>query len=202
MSDKREGGDGRGHSVCPWWMIYTFDNPLRKLVQPPEKALHGMAGPGDHCLDMGCGMGYFTIPLARRVGPSGSVTAVDVQQQMLDGLMRRARRQGLSGAIAPLLVSDPGWESPDRYDFVLAFWMVHEVPDREGLFRSLRRVLKESGRALVAEPVLHVGRAAFEETLGIARRVGLRVEQGPKVFGSRSAILTRPRGSGGQGGDT
>jgi ubiquinone/menaquinone biosynthesis C-methylase UbiE len=175
--------------VCPWWMVYSFDNPLRKLVQPPDRVLGDLVAPGDHCLDIGCGIGYFSIPLARLVGPSGSVTAVDVQQKMLDGLLRRARRQGLSGAIAARLASDPGWDVPGRYDFVLAFWMVHEVTERDEFLGTLRRVLKESGRVLLVEPRLHVSRSGFEHTLGRARSAGFRVTQGPKVFASMSAIL-------------
>ena len=175
--------------VCPWWMVYSFDNPLRKLVQPPDRLLGDLVAPGDHCLDIGCGIGYFSIPLARLVGPSGSVTAVDVQQKMLDGLMRRARRHGLDGAIAARLVSDRDWDVPGRYDFVLAFWMVHEVPERDEFLGTLRRVIKESGRVLLVEPRLHVSRSDFEQTLGRARSAGFRVAQGPKLFASMSAIL-------------
>jgi len=175
--------------VCPWWMVYSFDNPLRKLVQPPDRVLGDMVAPGDHCLDIGCGIGYFSIPLARLVGPSGSVTAVDVQQKMLDGLLRRARRHGLGGAIAARLASDPGWDMPGRYDFVLAFWMFHEVPERDGFLGTLRRVLKESGRVLLVEPRLHVSRSGFGHTLDRARDAGFQVARGPKVFASMSAIL-------------
>ena len=175
--------------VCPWWMVYSFDNPLRKLVQPPDRVLGDLVAPGDDCLDIGCGMGYFTIPLARLAGPSGSVTAVDVQQKMLDGLTRRARRHGLGGAIAARLVSDRDWDVPGRYDFVLAFWMVHEVPERDEFLGTLRRVLRDSGRVLLVEPRLHVSRSGFEHTLERARSAGFRVAQGPKVFASMSAIL-------------
>jgi ubiquinone/menaquinone biosynthesis C-methylase UbiE len=200
MSDSSGDRDSSGHSVCSWWKIYSFDNPLRKLVQPPDRVLAGLVAPGDHCLDIGCGMGYFSIPLARLVGPSGSVTAVDVQRRMLDGLMRRARRHGLGGAIAARLASDRDWDAPGRYDFVLAFWMVHEVPELDEFLGTVRRVLRDSGRVLLVEPRLHVSRPDFEQTLGRARSAGFQAAEGPKVFASMSALLTRSHGSGNNGG--
>ena len=76
--------------VCPWWLIRTLDNPLRRLFQNPEEILKDFVRTGDACLDVGCGIGYFTIPMAKLAGPSGNVTAVDLQPQMLAGVERRA----------------------------------------------------------------------------------------------------------------
>ena len=77
--------------VCPWWLIRTFDNFVRRFLQKPERILQDIVRPGDACLDVGCGIGYFTIPMAGMVGPSGSVTAVDLQPEMLAGVRRRAK---------------------------------------------------------------------------------------------------------------
>ena len=50
-----------GDHVCPWWFAYTFDNPLRRLVHNPEKMLQKFIKEGDTVVDIGCGMGYFSI---------------------------------------------------------------------------------------------------------------------------------------------
>ena len=50
-----------GDHVCPWWLAYTFDNPLRRLVHNPEKMLQKFIKEGDTVVDIGCGMGYFSI---------------------------------------------------------------------------------------------------------------------------------------------
>ena len=76
-------------NICPWWLCPTFDNPLRRLIQDPDRILAGLVQPGETALDIGCGMGYFSIPLARLIGPEGSVICVDLQEQMLAGVRRR-----------------------------------------------------------------------------------------------------------------
>jgi ubiquinone/menaquinone biosynthesis C-methylase UbiE len=78
------------HHVCPWWLAYTFDNRLRRLIHNPQKILSGYVQEGMTVMDIGCGMGYFTLGLAELVGDAGQVLAVDLQQQMLDIMMKRA----------------------------------------------------------------------------------------------------------------
>jgi len=51
--------------VCPWWLAYTFDNPFRRLFQNPDRILGNDAKPGHTVLDIGCGLGYFTLAMAR-----------------------------------------------------------------------------------------------------------------------------------------
>jgi 2-polyprenyl-3-methyl-5-hydroxy-6-metoxy-1,4-benzoquinol methylase len=67
--------------ICPWWLCYTFDNPLRKLVHKPERILGPYVHEGQTVLDIGAGMGYFSIFLAKRVGKKGLVNAADVQRK-------------------------------------------------------------------------------------------------------------------------
>ncbi len=69
--------------VCPWWLCFTFDNPLRKLLHDPEAILRPYVHEGDRVIDIGPGMGYFTIPLAQLVGAQGRVTAIDIQSKCL-----------------------------------------------------------------------------------------------------------------------
>lgn len=189
MGDTRSPSETDRPLVCPWWLIYSFDNPLRRLFQPPERILQGLVAPGDRGLDMGCGMGYFTIPLARLVGESGHVTAVDLQTDMLAGVARRARRSGVAGRIALYLPADPAWSAAGQYDFALAFWMVHEVPDQDDLFRTLRRVLKSGARLLVVEPHLHVRGREFDRSLERACAAGFTEAGRPRVAFSRSVLL-------------
>ena len=159
-------------------------------MQNPEKILREFVRPGDACLDIGCGIGYFTIPLARLAGPSGRVTAVDLQAEMLAGVAKRAERAGLSERIRLHQADASGLQLEGSFDFVLAFWMVHEVPDQAALFRQIREVLNPGGRILLVEPIGHVRRADFERTLVTASDAGLAVSQTPRVRLSRAALLT------------
>ena len=68
--------------ICPWWMGYLLANPLRRLLEEPEKLIGPFVKEGMTVVDYGCGMGFFTLPMARLVGPGGKVIAVDVQEKM------------------------------------------------------------------------------------------------------------------------
>ena len=184
-------GAGRDTRVCPWWLVHTFDNPLRRFAQKPERILGGIVRPGDHCLDFGCGFGYFTIPMARLVGPSGTVTAADLQPQMLAGVSRRAASAGLSARIRLHLVDASGIHFDGVFDSVLAFWMVHEVPDEVITLRQIRAALKPGGRFLLVEPKGHVSGAAFGRTVELARSAGLVRLGEARVSLSRAVLMMR-----------
>lgn len=176
--------------VCPWWLAYTFDNPLRRLIHNPQKMLARLLDRGQTALDIGCGMGFFTLAMARLVGEEGRVIAADLQPQMLARVSGRAEQAGLLSRIR--LHPCP---SPDRLgltetvDFALAFWMVHEVPDTAQFLSECRQLLKPGARLLVVEPKLHVPLARFEHMVELARTAGLQPGPGPQVALSRAVLL-------------
>jgi ubiquinone/menaquinone biosynthesis C-methylase UbiE len=180
--------------VCPWWLGYFLATPLRRLYQDPHAILAPWVSEGMTVLEPGPGMGFFTLDLARMVGPSGRVIAVDVQLKMLEALIRRARRAGLKERIEvreskgeTLGVDDLG----GKVDFVLAFAVVHELPSTPAFFAEAHRALKVGGRMLVAEPKHHVSEVAMAETVGLAEKAGFTREATPTIRGSRSALLSR-----------
>jgi len=67
-----------GDHICPWWLAYTFDNPFRHFFHNPEKMLGSYVAKGMTVLDVGCGMGFFSIGLAKIVGDKGCVIAAEV----------------------------------------------------------------------------------------------------------------------------
>jgi SAM-dependent methyltransferase len=176
-------------NVCPWWLCPTFDNPLRRLIHNPERILAGWVQPGETALDLGCGMGYFSIPLARLVGPEGKVICVDLQEQMLAGVRRRAERAGVENRIRLHRAGNDGIGLAETADFALAFWMLHEVPDQAAFLAEVRACLKPGGRLLVAEPRLHVGGAEFERSVEVARSAGLEIFAHPAVALSRAVLF-------------
>jgi ubiquinone/menaquinone biosynthesis C-methylase UbiE len=177
--------------VCPWWLCFTFDNPLRTLIHDPEAILSPYVRTGFHAIDIGCGMGYFTIPLAKLVGPAGLVTAVDVQSRMLAVLARRARKSGTSEIIRLHLADRESLGSHEKADFILAFWMFHEIPDQGRSLAEIYNLLKPEGRFLLVEPVIHVPGKYFLRTLKTAEENGFVVVEKPDVRMSHSALLAR-----------
>jgi ubiquinone/menaquinone biosynthesis C-methylase UbiE len=180
----------RDEHVCPWWCCFTFDNFLRKLFHNPEKILRPYVAEGNTVLDIGPGMGYFSIPLARMVGEKGKVIAADVQPEMLEALRRRARKAGVEQQIITHLCKADSLGLNMQFDFVLAFWIVHEVPNHLAFFEEIKSLLKLSGKFLLGEPILHVNQAMFEKTVKTAESVGLVLKEKPKISLSRSALFT------------
>ena len=177
--------------VCPWWLIKTFDNPFRKLIQNSGRILGGLVKKGDHCLDLGCGFGYYTLAMAREVGDDGRVTAVDIQPKMLEGTLRRAEKAGLSGRIN-LHRADVGeLKLSGEYDFALSFWMVHEVKERERFINTVYSLLKPGGNYLIVEPRIHVSKKSFDHSMDLAEKAGFKPGPYRKVFFSRARVLLK-----------
>jgi ubiquinone/menaquinone biosynthesis C-methylase UbiE len=79
----------------------------------------------------------------------------------------------------------------EKVDFILAFYMLHEVPDQEGFFTEIAEILKIKGRVFIAEPPFHVSKSAFEKTMRKAQNAGFVLAERPKVFLSKTAVLKK-----------
>ncbi len=183
-----------GCHVCPWWLGYFLVNPVRRILQNPRTILQPFVRDGMLVLEPGCGMGFFTLELARLVGPRGRVVAVDVQPKMLAGLVRRARKAGLDQRIETRRAEARGMQVEDLagiVDFALAFAVVHELPDEARFFREVHTTLRKGGKLLLAEPKGHVKRIGFEGTIHAAEQAGFRPMDQPSIRWSRTAVLER-----------
>ncbi|HUO57741.1 MAG TPA: class I SAM-dependent methyltransferase [bacterium] len=186
---------GRTGKVCPWWWGFSLLLPWRKWVQgqDPVKILGPYIKEGMTVLEPGPGMGYFTLEAARLVGSEGRVVAVDLQPRMLQALRRRAQQAGLLERIEIRQAkSDRELGIEDlqgKVDFILVFFMAHEVPDQDQFFRDLFRAAKPGCRFLIAEPPFHVKRKDFEATLVIAQSRGFKMDGPLPIQSSYSALL-------------
>jgi len=177
--------------VCPSEIAGVLDNRFRKLLQNPRKILAPFVTQGMKVLDVGCGPGFFSIEMAKMVGNKGKVFAADLQQAMLDKIKVKIKGTELENRFTLIKCEQDKMEVPGNIDFILAFYMVHEVPDKKTFFESLINVLDEKGRFLIIEPKFHVSEKAFIETMLKAKLAGFKITPAPKYFLSYSAILTK-----------
>lgn len=183
--------------VCPWWVGYLLVCPLRRLFENPKKILGPHVRPGMTVLEPGCGMGFFSLDLARMVGPDGRVVCADVQEKMIARLLRRARKAGLADRVETSVCTGSDLKLDHwlgSIDLATAIHMVHEVPDPPAFLTQVYDLLKPGGRLLILEPKGHVTEEAFETTLARARRSGFVELDPPQVRRDRAALLEKPGG--------
>jgi SAM-dependent methyltransferase len=179
--------------LFPIERVAHLSSPLRRLFYSPKRLLGPLVSAGDTAVDLGCGPGYYTLPLARMVGEKGRVIAVDVQQEMLSAMTARAKEAGLAARIEPHLSRGDSIGVTGPVDFALAFWVLHEAPDQGKFLQQAHDMLRPGGRLLLVEPLGHVTRARFTVVLSMAAGVGLELVRRPHVTFSRAALLTASR---------
>ena len=142
-------------------------------------------------LDVGCGPGFFTLDMAQMVGTSGKVIASDLQVALLQKLREKAEVAALENRILVHKSEKDKVGVTEPVDFVLLFYVVHEVPNAEALFKEMLAILKPDGQVLVVEPPFRVSKEEFEKTLKKAESAGFTVAGRPKIFLSKAAVLKK-----------
>ena len=182
------------HRVCPAWMGYLLLCPIRRWGQDPEEILAPYVAGGMTVLEVGPGMGFFTLPMARLVGPAGKVVCADVQPKMLEALRNRAAEAGLAARIDTRVCKATSLGIGDlagKVDFVLAYAVAHEIRDVQRLFAEIAVAMKPGAGCLLAEPRFHVSVREFARTLAVAQACGLQVGGRPRIRMSQAAVLVR-----------
>jgi len=180
--------------VCPWWLGYVLASPLRRLLQDPAAIVGSYVREGMTVLEPGPGMGFFTLELARRVGPKGRVIAVDVQPRMIAGLTRRLGKVGLAERVDARVAPEDSMGLGDltgKVDFTLAMAVVHEMPSASRLFAEAAAAMKPGSTLLLAEPSGHVKSDEFAAELKAAADAGFAVVERPTLRRSQAALLRK-----------
>jgi SAM-dependent methyltransferase len=137
---------------CPAWLVPLLENPYFEAVAGAQTLLD-RAGvrPGMSVLDAGCGPGRVTLPAATRVGPSGRVVALDIQERMLHRLGDRVRGKGLTNVELVHAGLGDGKLPADEFDVVLLVTVLGEVPEKLAALREIHRSLRPGGLLSITE---------------------------------------------------
>ena len=183
--------DDRNNRVCPVERAGILDHRIRRWLQDPQKILRPYIEEGMTVLDIGCGPGFFSIDAAQMVGRSGRGIASDLQEGMLQKLRDKIQGTELEERITLHQCEENKVDVSVNVDFVLAFYVVHEVSNPKEFFKEIKSILKSDGQVLVVEPPFRVTKKAFEETIRKARGAGFKPVEGPKVLLSKTVILKK-----------
>ncbi len=181
----------RNNRVCPVERAGSLDNRIRRWLQNPQKILRPYIEKGMTVLDIGCGPGFFSIDMAQLVGKSGRVIATDLQEEMLQKLREKIQGTALEERLTLHKCEENKIGVSENVDFVLVFYMFHEVPNQEEFLNEIGSILKPNGQVLIVEPPFHVSKSTFEEIIRKARNAGFTLVERPKVFLSKTAVLKK-----------
>jgi ubiquinone/menaquinone biosynthesis C-methylase UbiE len=181
--------DSRKNRVCPVERAGSLDTRLRRWTQNPRRLLRNYLEEGMTVLDMGCGPGFFSVEMARMVGETGRVIAVDLQEGMLRKVRDKIEGTELEERITLHLCEEDKIGVSEPVDFVLMFYVVHEVPDQAILFRETESILKQGGYVFIVEPPFHVSKKGFKKMIKVATETGLSVVKKPKILMNRAVVL-------------
>jgi ubiquinone/menaquinone biosynthesis C-methylase UbiE len=179
------------NKVCSVEAAGALDMKLRKLIHNPYKILRPYIKEGMTVADIGCGPGFFTLEMARLVGVNGKVTAVDLQEGMLDIVRKKVSGSDLQNIIEFHNCPDEKIGLAKTFDFILVFYMVHEVPDQTAFLNEIYSLVKTEGKVLIVEPRFHVKKNDFENSEVILKSIGFEIIEEPKVFFSRSVLIRK-----------
>jgi ubiquinone/menaquinone biosynthesis C-methylase UbiE len=129
--------------------------------------------------------------MAQMVGKSGRVIASDLQEGMLRKVRDKISGTELEERITLHKCEENRIGVSEKVDFVLAFYVIHEVPNQVELFKEIGSILNQNGKVLVAEPPFHVSKLAFEETVKKAAVAGFTPVERPKVILSKAVIMEK-----------
>lgn len=176
--------------VCPVEKAGGLDNSLRRVLQNPRKILKPYIRKGMTVLDLGCGPGFFSIEIANLLNGSGKVFAADLQDGMLEKVDKKIKGTVLEQRFELHKCEKGEIGITEKVDFILCFYMIHEVLNQDNLFRELKSILKPDGKIYIIEPKFHVSEKSFEEMINKIQGVGFEIIDRPTVFFSRTALLT------------
>jgi ubiquinone/menaquinone biosynthesis C-methylase UbiE len=178
-----------------------LEGPDRDEWQQPERIMDALAiADGSRVADIGAGGGWFTVRLARRVGPNGRVFAEDIQRQMIESIDRRVQREGLLN-VATIIGTPLDPRLPEGLDAVLMVDTYPQLDDPVGLLTHIRRSLAPSGRLGIVDfktNVLGPGPALDERLepdviVRDADRAGLRLQAHETFLRYQYLLVFTPR---------
>jgi ubiquinone/menaquinone biosynthesis C-methylase UbiE len=183
--------------TCPIWIGYLLASPLRRLFENPAKLVLPLVQPGHRVLELGPGLGFFTVPVAKAVQANGRVICVDVQAGMLDRLGKRLEKRGLKDRVELRQCSPDDLDLANERELcnlALALHVVHETPSPSATISALSACLKPGGQLLLAEPPGHCSHELWQEEVAAARRAGLARVPHPQLEGKKLLALWSKQG--------
>lgn len=172
---------------CPVWLrwLVELDNPFAQTNRADVIIRHLNLQAGMKVLDIGCGPGRLTIPIAKQIGPQGDVVAMDIQV----GMLRRAREKAQAAQLSNIQFRQVGVGTGqlerNQYDRALLVTVLGEIPDRSAALKEIFEALKPGGILSVTEIIFDPHFQSRRTVKELAAAVGFNEQD---YFGNRFAF--------------
>ncbi len=177
--------------ICPVERAGALDTRYRRWTQSPKRLLKPFVSRGMLAVDLGCGPGVYTLEMARMVGENGKVIAADIQEGMLQIVRKKIRDTPLEKIIELHKTSQETLGLSLQADFILAFYVLHEIPGKKNLYQELYALLKPQGKLLIIEPKGHVTKQEFKTMTSLLISQGFHQLKCKKVLFSHTVLLQK-----------
>jgi SAM-dependent methyltransferase len=176
----------RRHAPCPVWLhwLVEIENPFTKISRSSVVVQHLSLQPGMAVLDIGCGPGRITLPLARQVGPQGVVVALDIQAGMLRLAREKAQAANLTNIRFLQGGVGEGKLGGNQADRAVLVTVLGEIHEQEAALKEIYDALKPGGILSVTEIILDPDFQKRSKVFQLASAVGFKEKE---FFGNRMA---------------
>ena len=167
-----------------------LDSKFRRMFHNPNKILKPYIKKNMTVLDVGCGPGVFSIEMANLMEGTGRVISIDMQKDMLEIIRSKIQGTAVEKSIVLHQCSQNALNIKEKADFVLMFYMVHEVPNKENLFNEILPLVNKDGLIMIVEPGL-LSKREFTAAVNLVLKNGFTVHSNLKIPLSKGIVLRK-----------
>jgi len=184
--------ENKKHLVCPMGVAGLLDSKLRRMFHNPNKILKPFISKNITALDIGCGPGVFSIEIAKLLEGTGKVISVDMQEGMLNILKNKISGKPIEKIITLHKCTQNNLCIKENVDFVLMFYMIHEVPNKENLFKEVLPLINENGLLMIVEPGI-ISVKEFDRMINIIKQYGFMEYRKLKILFSKGMVFKKSK---------
>lgn len=179
---------------CPSWLgwMVEADNPFTKINRSANIIKSLELQQGMNILDAGCGPGRVTIPMAQKVGSLGTVSALDIQEEMLKRVKEKAHAADLNNIIFIHAGLGDGKLEQNKYDRATLVTVLGEIPNQEKALQEIFNALKPGAILSVTETLFDPHYQRFNDVLNLAQQVGFQKKKVFLDWFSYNLLLEKP----------